>query len=95
MDKILNWFGTNIDKVCHFCICVVISIVFGGIIFRTTEGVTPIVCAGCGFMSSFIVGVLKEYCDRASGKGVFDLKDLLADVLGGLAGSIIFFLLFV
>lgn len=95
MNKIIDWFWTNIDKVCHFCICVIISIIIGGIIFRTTEGATPIVCAGCGLISSFIVGVLKEYYDSASGNGVFDLKDLLADMLGGLAGSIIFFLLFV
>lgn len=95
MNKFLNWFSANSDKVCHFCACVVISIIFGTIIFRTTEGATPLVGAGCGFSAAFITGVLKEYYDRASGKGKFDLKDLLADVLGGLVGSILLVLLFV
>lgn len=95
MNKISNWISVNLDRICHFCVCVVISILIGAILFRTTEGATPIVCAGCGLVGSFIVGVMKELYDHIFTEGVFDLKDLLGDVLGGLLGSAIFLLLFV
>lgn len=36
MSKILAWLNGNMDKICHFCVCVVISLVFGAIIFHTT-----------------------------------------------------------
>lgn len=95
MSKILAWFSSNMDKVCHFCVCLVISLVFGAIIFHTTAGATALVGAACGLIAALIIGFMKEVYDGFIGEGIFDLKDLLADAIGGIVGGILLMLLFV
>lgn len=95
MNKIITWLNGNMDKVCHFCICLVIAIVFGAIIFHTTVGATAIAAATCGLIAAFIVGLIKEVCDTLFLGGVFGLKDLFADTIGGMVGAILLVLLFV
>lgn len=95
MSKILAWLNCNMDKVCHFCVCTVISLVFGAIIFHTTAGATALIGGACGLIAAFIIGFMKEVYDGFIGEGTFDLKDLLADTLGGIVGAALLMLLFV
>lgn len=95
MSKILAWLNGNMDKICHFCICLVISLVFGAIIFHTTAGATALIGGACGLIAAFIIGLMKEVYDGFISEGIFDLKDLLADTLGGIVGALILMLLFV
>lgn len=83
------------DKVCHFCVCVVISIVFGAVILHTTAGATALVGATCGLLLALFIGILKEVYDCFFCGGKFDVMDLLADAIGGLIGAILFILLFI
>lgn len=95
MSKILTWLNGNMDKVCHFCVCVVIALVFGAIIFHTTAGATALIGGTCGLFASIIIGFMKEVYDAFIGSGKFDLKDLLADTIGGIVGAVLLILLFV
>ena len=40
MKKVINWLSNNLDKVAHFAISIVLTIVFGAILFHTTAGAT-------------------------------------------------------
>lgn len=88
MKKIYNWLCGNLDKVCHFFVCVLIAIIFGAIILHTTAGVTVLVSSTCGLIAGIICGILKEVYDVIN-RGMFDTKDLLADLIGSIVGALI------
>ena len=68
------------DKVQHFIAGFILS--GFGIIF------TPLIILG------FIFGIGKEIYDKYSGKGVVELKDVIATFLGALCSTIIVLILF-
>lgn len=93
MNKIINWIWSNLDKVCYVAVCIIIAIVFGAIIFNTTNDCTVVEGAACGFFAGVIVGALKEVFDFCRG-GKFDAKDLFADVIGSIIGALLMVLIF-
>lgn len=87
MKKIYDWLCGNLDKVCHFLACVLIAIIFSAIILHTTVGVTVLIASICGLIAAIICGILKEVYDVING-GIFDTKDLLADLIGAIVGAL-------
>ena len=70
------------DKIIHFIVCFVLA-AFTALITNSII---------IGWLSAVVVGVAKELYDRYS-YGLFDIKDLIADVLGATCGILIVMLL--
>ena len=70
------------DKIIHFIVCFVLAA------FTTLITNSIII----GWSSAFIAGIAKELYDRYS-YGVFDIYDLIADVLGATCGILIIVIL--
>lgn len=83
-----DWIYSNLDKVAHTSISVILAIVISWIFLVTTAGCTVLVSAACGIIGTMIIGILKETVDFMRG-GSFDLKDLLADLVGSIFGGIL------
>lgn len=66
------------DKIIHFIVCFVLA-AFTALITNSII---------IGWLSAVVVGVAKELYDRYS-YGVFDIYDLIADVLGATCGILI------
>lgn len=86
MKKIINWLQSNLDKVCHFCICLILALCFAYLILQIFNFPLAL-CAWFGFVGSMSIGALKEIYDLKRGN-IFDSKDLLADWLGASVGFI-------
>lgn len=86
-NKLIICLRQNIDKVCHYLVCLLISLLT--ILTMTMIiGITAWISGIIGFIISGIIGILKEAYDSKHG-GIFDKKDLLADIIGGISGTII------
>lgn len=83
MNRLFDWLSKNIDKVAHFSVSIILTIVLGGIIFHSII---------FGALASFGIGILKEVIDSKRGE-IFDKKDLVADFFGDVIGIIILLLL--
>lgn len=86
-DKIVKWAREDIDKICHYLVCTLISLLITltlGLIF----GITLWISALVGIVIGVIIGVLKENYDSKH-EGIFDLEDLLADIAGSASGALI------
>lgn len=83
-----DWIYSNLDKVAHTSISVILAIVISWIFLVTTAGCTVLISAACGIIGTMIIGVLKEIHDFTRG-GSFDIKDLLADLVGSIFGGIL------
>lgn len=83
-----DWIYSNLDKVAHTSISVILAIVISWIFLVTTAGCTVLISAACGIIGTMIIGVLKEILDFTQG-GSFDIKDLLADLVGSILGGIL------
>ena len=83
-----DWIYSNLDKVAHTSISVILAIVISWIFLVTTAGCTVLISAACGIIGTMIIGVLKEILDFTRG-GSFDIKDLLADLVGSIFGGIL------
>lgn len=83
-----DWIYSNLDKVAHTSISVILAIVISWIFLVTTAGCTVLISAACGIIGTMIIGVLKEIFDFTRG-GSFDIKDLLADLVGSIFGGIL------
>ena len=83
-----DWIYSNLDKVAHTSISVILAIVISWIFLVTTAGCTVLISAACGIIGTMIIGVLKEIFDFTRG-GSFDIKDLLADLVGSFFGGIL------
>lgn len=59
MKKVINWLSNNLDKVAHFAISIVLTIVFGAILFHTTSGATILNAAVGGAFASLGLGIAK------------------------------------
>lgn len=66
------------DKGCHIIAGFFISLLTG--LFLGPLG---------GFLIGAAFGVLKEVYDKLSGRGVADIKDIAATILGSLGGSLL------
>ena len=88
MKKVINWLSNNLDKVAHFAISIVLTIVYGAILFHTTAGATILNAAVGGAFASLGLGIAKEVYDYIIVRNL-DLKDLLADLIGSAVGIII------
>ena len=88
MKKVINWLSNNLDKVAHFDISIVLTIVLGAVFFHTTAGAAILNAAVCGAFASLGLGIAKEVFDYIRVRN-FDLKDLLADLIGSAVGVII------
>ena len=93
MKKVINWLSNNLDKVAHFAISIVLTIVFGAIFFHTTAGATILNAAVGGAFASLGLGIAKEVYDYIIVRNL-DLKDLLADLIGSAVGVIILCLIY-
>ena len=69
------------DKILHFAVCFILA--------ALTALITSNIIIG--WSSAFIAGLAKELYDRYS-YGLFDIKDLIADVLGATCGILILLL---
>ena len=88
MKKVINWLSNNLDKVAHFAISIVLTIVLGAVFFHTTAGAAILNSAVCGAFASLGLGIAKEVFDYIRVRN-FDLKDLLADFIGSAVGVLI------
>lgn len=87
-----DWIYSNLDKVAHTSISVILVIVISWIFLVTTAGCTVLISAACGIIGTMIIGVLKETADFIGG-GTIDFKDLLADLVGSIFGGILVMLI--
>lgn len=86
-DKLVKWAREDIDKICHYLACTLISLIITltlGLIFGATLWLSALI----GIVIGIIIGVIKEIYDSKHG-GIFDLEDLLADIAGSASGTLI------
>lgn len=69
------------DKILHFTCCLLITIIM-----------SLITNIPIGFVTAVIIGLGKELIDKLD-YGLFDIKDLIADILGASLGTVIMLLL--
>lgn len=81
----------GLDKCLHVVVCFVIT-AFAALLCYGVFGQPHAVSAAIGAIAAFCVGVAKECYDFFKG-GKFDVKDILADVIGIAAGFGIAFLM--
>lgn len=95
--KIMNRFQRFIkriggeDKVLHFETCCLITMVVA-LLGMNVLGLGAAASAALACMITVIVGVLKEAYDYNT-YGLFDIKDIVADVFGAFAGLFIIILI--
>lgn len=86
-NKLIVWTRQNIDKVCHYLVCLLISLLT--ILTMTMIiGIPAWISGIVGCIASIIIGVLKEIYDSKHG-GIFDKKDLTFDIIGSMSGTVI------
>ena len=70
----------QVDKLCHFAACLLISLFWGAItcVSTPTVGAMLISAAGAGLGAGFG----KEYGDLVAKDNTWDWKDIIADVIG-------------
>ena len=73
------------DKYAHFCVCAIVAICVG--FFGMLIGMSPMMIGFSGFISAMGAGLGKEYGDKINPYNKWDWYDVLADLLGALAGS--------
>ena len=71
----------KLDKVAHFVVGLIITIVLAIVIKSVNEGTAGIMCGILAGIVTMCLGVAKEVWDKFRGTG-FDLQDLLADFCG-------------
>lgn len=86
-NKLIVWTRQNIDKVCHYLVCLLISLLTI-LTMSMLMGVSTWISGMIGFLFSVMIGILKEVYDSKHG-GIFDKKDLLADITGSVSGTVI------
>lgn len=79
------------DKVLHFETCCLITMVFA-LLHMNVLGRDIVASALSACMIAIIAGTLKESYDYNT-YGLFDKKDIVADVLGAFAGLLIIILI--
>lgn len=87
MEKIFQWMGKHMDKICHFTLCALIVLTVGKMLRLIGAGEAT--AAAIGGVLALTAGVVKELRDKRTG-GIFDWEDMLADAVGILYGEIIF-----
>lgn len=88
MNKFFDWISNNLDKICHFLTCALIVIIIGVIFAENLFGCSLLLSLAIGTSVSIIIGILKEIIDLIR-YGNFDLKDILADVIGTIFGCVL------
>lgn len=86
-NKLIVWARQNIDKVCHYLVCLLISLLTI-LTMSMLMGVSTWISGIVGFIITVIIGILKEVYDSKHG-GIFDKRDLTADIIGGISGTVI------
>ena len=79
------------DKVMHFETCCLITMVFA-LLHMNVLGRGIVASAASAYLIAVIAGILKEAYDFYT-YGLFDNKDIVADVLGAFAGFLIIILI--
>ena len=79
---------TKLDKVAHFVVSLILTIVLAIVIKSVNEDTAGYLCGIFGACVTMCIGVAKEVWDEFRGTG-FDLMDLVAD-LGGCVVAMIF-----
>lgn len=82
------------DKILHFLVCFMIALVFSVIVAHTMYCLTPeapglrtLLGAAAGFVVAMLIGIEKEWHDANQPGNHFCWKDILADVIGAIVGS--------
>lgn len=86
-NKLIVWARQNIDKVCHYLVCLLISLLTI-LTMSMLMGVSTWISGIVGFIITVIIGILKEVYDSKHG-GIFDKRDLTANIIGGISGTVI------
>jgi len=74
-----------IDKQRHFAVCLVLAVGLSPVLMI----VLPVWLAiGVAVIAVSLFGIAYEIYQKISGKGVFDWGDILADVIGAVAGGV-------
>jgi len=81
LDDIRDWLTQNNDKILHAAVCYLIVLTLAHLYSLTT-----------GIVWAVIWGVLKEVYDKYVKHTFFDFNDLKADVVGIIAGIVIWIL---
>lgn len=89
-QKFINRIGGE-DKVLHFEICCLITMVVS-LLNMNVLGLGTTASAVSACMIAVIAGILKEIYDYNT-NGLFDNKDIIADVFGAFAGFLIIILI--
>lgn len=92
MNKIINYIYSNLDKVCHVVITIILTLIATVIYHNTTNDLPLINASVLGSLTAFLFGICKEVLDFMTGSK-FDTHDLLADFIGALLGFILTILL--
>ena len=79
------------DKVLHFETCILITMVVA-LLNMNVLGLSIAASAASAYTFAVIAGILKEAYDYNT-YGLFDNKDIIADVLGAFAGFLIIILI--
>lgn len=85
LRKLLNWLYKNCDKVLHFTISLLLAFIVG-LVLMLVWHFRPWAAMLISWGVVFLIGVIKETLD-ALGGGIFDLKDLQADIIGLVLGG--------
>lgn len=82
----------GIDKVAHAIVCLVITAVIALLIYGASSwfggNIPKYVCGAIGAIVALALGGAKEAYDKFQGRE-FDLKDLIADVVGVTVGFVL------
>ena len=89
-QKFINRIGGE-DKVLHFETCCLITVVVS-LLNMNVLGLVVTASAVSACMIAVIAGILKEVYDYNT-NGLFDNKDIIADVFGAFAGFLIIILI--
>ena len=81
IDDIRDWLTQNFDKILHATVCYLIVLTLAHLYSLTT-----------GIVWAVIWGILKELYDKYIKKTCFDWSDIKADIVGIIAGIVIWIL---
>ena len=82
MKKFLSWMTLHFgkDRIIHFCVSLVLALALTVSVYHL--GVEWERATSFATLLTFLIGIVKECYDKWWAKGIFDPKDVLADIFG-------------
>ena len=88
MEKFKLWVLNNLEGICTFVVSALVAIVSSVVFLHTTEGITSVAAAGCGFFSGLFLTALMGVWNFVF-YNKFYLKNILAGAFGAILGFIV------